>query len=143
MSAPLYTVELLGLAVELAQTPLLSAPAATADRRSALCGSRITVQLTFDDGGAIEQIGLAVHACALGQASAALLARSIRGTNAEQLVDARDRLAAFLAGTLDHPGDWPGLTLLAAARSFPARHAAIRLPFEAAVEAARSAKVTV
>jgi hypothetical protein len=32
--------------------------------------------------------------------------------------------------------DWPQIDLLARARAYPARHGAIRLPFEAVVEAA-------
>ena len=49
---------------------------------------------------------------------------------------ARDALAAYLAGTRDDPGDWPGLAVFADARRFTARHASILLAFEAAAEAA-------
>jgi len=136
MSAPLYTVETLRLATEIAQYPALAVPDAVAERRSMVCGSRIGVGLSFDGHGRVAAVGLAVHACALGQASAALLAKSITGRAPQDLAAARDRLAAFLAGDAPDAGDWPGIGALAAARDYPARHAAVRLPFEAAAEAA-------
>ena len=49
---------------------------------------------------------------------------------------ARDALAAWLAGTSDDPGAWPGLDSLAPARRLSARHGAILLPFQAVAEAA-------
>jgi hypothetical protein len=61
------------------------------------------------------------------------------GRSAAELAVARDTLAGWLAGERDAPGDWPGIAALAPARRFPARHAAIRLAFEAAAEAAAAA----
>ncbi len=79
-----------------------------------------------------------VRACALGQASSALLAQHIVGHSPQQLADVRDVLTAWLAGEGDAP-DWPGLTLFEPARPHSARHASIRLAFEAAAEAAEQA----
>ena len=62
----------------------------------------------------------------------------------EGLADARDALAAWLDGTRDDPGAWPGLDILAPARRLSARHGAILLPFQAAAEAAAlAARATV
>ncbi len=58
------------------------------------------------------------------------------GRTPAELAEARDALAAYLAGARDDPGDWPGLAVFAEARRFTARHGAILLPFEAAAEAA-------
>jgi hypothetical protein len=58
------------------------------------------------------------------------------GRRPDDLAEARDALAAYLAGTSDDPGTWPGLSAFAEARRFTARHAAILLAFEAAAEAA-------
>jgi NifU-like protein involved in Fe-S cluster formation len=77
-----------------------------------------------------------VKACALGQASAALMGMHIIGRDAAALAGARDALACYLAGARDDPGAWPGLDVFATARGFPARHGAILLPFQAAAEAA-------
>jgi NifU-like protein involved in Fe-S cluster formation len=86
----------------------------------------------------VVEVGLLVRACALGQASASLLAHAILGRTAAELAAARDALGGWLAGAADLP-DWPGLAVLTPARDYPARHPSIRLAFEAAAEAAAMA----
>jgi NifU-like protein involved in Fe-S cluster formation len=97
------------------------------------------VDLSLDEGNRVIAFGQDVKACALGQASAALLAKNIIGRSADEIEQASTTLSKFLAGAGDTIGDWPGLEALATAQPYPARHASIRLPFEAAAEAARSA----
>ena len=87
------------------------------------------------------ELGQEVRACALGQASAALMGAYVVGRTAEELAEARDALGAYLAGSRDDPGGWPGLAIFADARGYSARHAAILLPFAAAAEAASRAPV--
>ena len=128
MSAPLYNTDILRLAD----------PQASVEKRSATCGSRVTADVRMTDGR-IAQLGLDVKACALGQASAALMAAQAIGLTADELTDARDRLTAYLAGESEDLDFWPGLAVLAPARGYPARHASIRLGFEAIAEAARMA----
>lgn len=91
------------------------------------------------EGGKLVELGLDVKACALGQASAALMAAKAIGMTAAELAEARDRLTAYLAGEGADLDFWPGLAVLAPARGYPARHASIRLSFEAVAEAARIA----
>lgn len=93
------------------------------------------------DGGRIADIGLDVKACALGQASASLMARHAVGLTTGELAEARDRLTAYLAGESDDLDFWPGIEVLAPARGYPARHPSIRLGFEAMAEAARQADI--
>ena len=81
-----------------------------------------------------------VKACALGQASAALMGAHALGRTRAEIEEARDSLASFLAGESDSPGDWPGLRIFAEARRVPARHASILLAFDAAAEAAARAQ---
>ena len=69
-AARLYTPELLGLAVELARHPPLAQASARGEARSPTCGSTIAMDLGLDPAGRIEQLGLSVHACAVGQAAA-------------------------------------------------------------------------
>lgn len=137
MSAPLYTIEILRLAAAVADFPPLDHPQAQEERRSKTCGSRVQIDLSFDGDGRVLACGLLVHACALGQASAAVLAKGIMGKTAGEIETARDALAAYLAGNAGAPGNWPGIETLASARNYPARHPSIRLAFEAAAEAAR------
>ena len=134
MSAPLYNRDILVLAV--ATADYLPNPGARlrASRRAPLCGSAIILDLDTDADGRVTGVGLHVEACALGQASAALLARHAPGRNLDDIRAARDAIAGWFAGTGGEP-DWPDFHLLAPARDYPARHGAILLPFDAAIAA--------
>jgi len=139
MTTALYNTEILRLATAIPHQTRLADPAGTAERRSPVCGSRITVDVALDAEGRVAALGQEVRACALGQASAALMGAHAIGRSANELAAARDALTAFLAGEADTPGAWPGLDIFAPARPHSARHASIRLAFEAAAEAAARA----
>ena len=68
----LYSTELLALAIELADYPFDAAAPAKGHARSRSCGSVIDLS---SSGGSLEDLGLRVSACAVGQASAAIFAR--------------------------------------------------------------------
>ncbi|MEK7343247.1 MAG: iron-sulfur cluster assembly scaffold protein [Pseudomonadota bacterium] len=138
MSAPLYNKDILRLAASIPHHQRLTDPQASVEKRSPTCGSRVTVDVRMANGR-VADMGLDVKACALGQASASLMAGHAIGMSAQELADARDRLTAYLAGTSEDLDFWPGLSVLAPARGYPARHASIRLGFEAIAEAARMA----
>lgn len=140
MSATLYNAEILRLAASIPHHERLADAAGTSERRSPVCGSRVTVDVALDADGRVERVGQLVRACALGQASASLMGAHVLGRSVAELADARDALAAFLAGTREDPGDWPGLGIFAPARPHTARHASIRLAFEAVTEAAERAR---
>lgn len=139
MSAPLYNATILRLATSIPHHVRLAEPDASVERRSPVCGSRVTVDVALDDDGRIVALGQEVRACALGQASAALMGAHAIGLDADELGQARDALAQFLDGARDDPGAWPGLEIFAPARPHKARHASIRLAFEAVAEAAQQA----
>ncbi|MET0376211.1 MAG: iron-sulfur cluster assembly scaffold protein [Rhizorhabdus sp.] len=139
MSATLYNATILRLATSIPHQDRLAEPQATVSKRSPICGSRVTVDVAVDSFGRIAALGQEVRACALGQASAALMGEHAIGRSAGELAAARDALSAFLAGDRDDPGDWPGLEIFAPARSHAARHPSIRLAFEAVAEAAAQA----
>lgn len=136
MAAPLYNAEILRLAAGIPHHERLSDADASAEKRSPVCGSRVIVDIRRDGEGRVAALGLKVNACALGQASAALMARHAIGKTAAELGTARDALTNFLAGERDDPGDWPGLDIFAPALAHKARHPSIRLAFEAVAEAA-------
>ena len=135
MTAALYNSTILRLATAIPHQERLPDPGGTSERRSPVCGSRVTVDVRLDEDGRISELGQLVRACALGQ----LMGEHAIGKTAAELTMARDALAAFLAGNRDDPGDWPGLEIFAPARPHSARHPSIRLAFEAAVEAAERA----
>jgi NifU-like protein involved in Fe-S cluster formation len=139
MSAALYNSTILRLAASIPHDERLARVEGTAERRSPICGSRVTVDVALDDIGRISEIGQEVRACALGQASASLMGAHAIGRSVEELEAARDALTAFLARERDDPGAWPGLDIFVPARDYSARHPSIRLAFEAVAEAARTA----
>ena len=141
MNAPLYNQEILRLAASIPHHERLAHAQATAEKRSPVCGSRVTVDIGLGDDGRVAEVGLLVRACALGQASSSLLAQGIVGRTPEEMAATRDRLTAWLAGEGPAP-DWPGLAVFEPALAATARHASIRLAFEAAAEAAEAARAT-
>ncbi len=140
MSAPLYNAEILRLAASTASFARLPAPQATSEKRAPVCGSRIIVDVVLDGAQRIEALGIEVRACALGQASSALMASHAIGLGSNELDAARDQLSAFLASEADAPGTWPGLEIFTPVRPHTARHASIRLAFEAVADAVKQAK---
>lgn len=135
MNAPLYNTEILRLAASAPARERLAAPMASVEKRSPVCGSRVTVDVDVDVAGRVAAIGMLVRACALGQASAALMANEAIGKSPDELGVARDALAGWLTGAGPQP-DWPGLAIFAPALPHSGRHASIRLAFEAVAEAA-------
>ena len=140
MPSALYNRDILRLAASIPHQRRLEAPRASVTKQSPVCGSRVTVDIVTDEQGRVAALGQDVRACALGQASAALMGAHALGRSPEELAAARDGLADFLAGRRHDAGDWPGLAIFEAARPFTARHASILLAFEAAAEAAERAR---
>ena len=134
----LYSAKLLRLAAEMPRAGRLADPHASSEKVSKLCGSRIIVDVKVA-GGRVTDFAQDVKACALGQASAALMAANACGRSVEELDSARDALAAYLADTRGDPGAWPGLAIFAPAVPHRARHASILLAFDAVAQAAREA----
>ena len=134
----LYTPELLALTVELANWPAMENLPLHGTSRSSTCGSSLAVDLMLDDTGKVETFGLRVRACAIGQASAAIFARHLKGCDLAFLTGAHDRIEGWLDGEAPI-ADWPDLELIASARDYPARHGAIILPWKAAISALSSA----
>ena len=135
MNAPLYTKEILRLAADLPDPRQLDREDGSAELRSPTCGSRIRVAVRLDPAGKVEEVALSVQACAFGQASSTLMAKSAAGRRPDDVAEALAAFTAWLDGTRDDPGAWPGLEALAPARSRKGRHGAILLPFRALLAA--------
>ena len=137
----LYNQEILRLAADIPHLGELADAQGRARRVSAICGSRVDAALRLDAAGRVAQFAQLVRACALGQASAAILGAGVIGRTAGELAQARDELAAFL-GSADAPPPrlFPRAAIFAPARTHRARHASIRLAFEAAAQAAAEAE---
>lgn len=143
MSSALYNREILRLAASIPHHRRLERADASVDRRSPTCGSRVIADVLLDEAGRIADLGLDVRACALGQASAALMAAHAIGQDAAAMQAATQALRAYLAQpeAPETAGFWPGIEIFAAARNYPARHPSILLAFETVAEAAALASI--
>lgn len=135
MSGALYTREILRLAVSIPHQQRLNDPDGTAELRSRTCGSNVAADVVLTEGGTLQELGLEISACALGQASAAILGAQAIGKSGAEIESTKAGLAAFLTGEADSPGTWPNMDKLIAAREHQGRHAAILLPYEAVIAA--------
>ena len=139
MNAPLYTTEILRLAASLGAPHELEREDGRVELRSPTCGSRITLAVHLDSQGRIAALSQQVHACAFGQASAALLERGAIGRSRDEVNLALAQFGEWLDGAEAAP-DWPGISALTPARSRKSRHGAILLPFRALLAAIESAR---
>ena len=136
----LYSGRILALAADIPHRERLAEPDATVKKRSPLCGSTVTVDVSMKDGR-VSAFGQDVKACALGQAAAAGVAAAAIGRSRAELEAARDALRAMLKS--DGPTPEPpfeGFEVLRPARDYKNRHASILLAIEAAAEAAAEAE---
>ena len=136
----LYSTRILALAADIPHHGRLAAPQGTARRRSPLCGSTVTVDVRVE-AGRITQFAQDVKACALGQASAAVLGQSVVGRSLAELEAARDSLKAMLKDAGPVPAaPFQGYDVLLPARDYKNRHASILLALEAVCEAMQAAE---
>ena len=136
----LYSTKILALAAEIPHLGRLEAPQASVKKRSPLCGSTVTVDLDMENGK-VSRFGQEVKACALGQASAAVLGEAVIGRTAEELEGIAQDLEAMLKQDGPVPAaPFDGYEALLPAREFKNRHASILLSAQAAAEAARQAE---
>jgi len=135
----MYNAGLFALANRVRYDERLVDPLGSAAKRSTTCGSSVIVDINLDVVGRVCEIGLLVRCCLLGRASASLFANAVMGRTPDELVEARDELAAWLSTSSGRVPDWPDIEALAPALPFAARHASIRLVFEAGAAAARNA----
>ena len=142
MAEVLYTPAILALAVSLADHPLTDDLPYCVELRSQSCGSAVRVGLEQDPVGQIARFGIDARACALGQASAAVLATHVIGRDRDELVVVQDALTAFFGGASMAMPDWPGIEHLETALPYPARHGSILLPWRAVVAALDSPGAT-
>lgn len=132
----LYSQRILALAAEIPLAGRLERPQVSAKRRSPLCGSTVTVDLRLGPDGRIADFRQDVKACALGQASAAVLGRHVIGLSRDEIATARAELAAMLKSGGPVPGaPFEDLAVLEPARDYRNRHASILLAWDATLAA--------
>lgn len=107
----------------------------TASAHSKLCGSRLTVYLKLD-GGRVSDFSHELKACALGQASAAIMAEAVIGATPAEILSAREAMRAMLKDGGEGPdGRFSEMRCLLPVKDYPARHGSVMLTFEATAKA--------
>ena len=130
MADALYNEKILELAGSLNRNDRLPHPDATVTVTSALCGSRVKVDLTMRDG-VVTGYGQEVRACALGQSSAALMKSIVVGQSPAEIHEAAVQMRAMLKNGAQPPsGAWAAYAVLEPARDHRSRHASVLLPFD-------------
>jgi NifU-like protein involved in Fe-S cluster formation len=136
----IYNQRILELAGNIPRIGRLAQPDATASAHSKLCGSTITVDLSMRDGK-VADYAHELKACALGQASASIMARNIVGSTPQELREAREALRKMLKENGPPPtGKWADLAVLEPVRDYKARHGSTMLAFDAVADAVTKAE---
>lgn len=135
----LYHPRILELAADMPHVGRLDEPDGSATKVSRICGSVVSVDLKLADG-VVSAIGVEPKACALGQASTAILAMNALGARPDEIRQARDGLRAMLKeGARAPSGRFWELRHLEGVRDYPPRHTSTMLAFEAAAAALEDA----
>lgn len=130
-----YNAKILGFAGNIGRIGRLAEPHATATTHSKLCGSKVTVDLSVEEG-LVTDFAHVVKACALGQASSAIMAANVVGAPADELRAVRAAMQRMLKENGPPPeGRFADLRYLEPVRDYKARHASTMLTFDAVVDA--------
>ena len=131
----LYSKRILALAANITLTERLANPQSTVKKRSPMCGSMVTVDICINENKVVNY-GHEVKACALGQAAASVISKSIIGSDVDKILTAREELINMLTNDGSTPNEpFEELEVLQPAKDFKNRHSSILLTFDAIVDA--------
>lgn len=131
----IYNAKILEFAGNLPLSGVLEDADGSAEKQARLCGSRVRVYVKLD-GDRVSDFSHEVKACALGQASASVLARHVIGASANEIRVARDAMHAMLKEGGEGPdGRFEDMRFLKPVKDYPSRHASTMLTFEATLSA--------
>jgi NifU-like protein involved in Fe-S cluster formation len=131
----IYNSKILEFAGNITRSGSLPDADATSEKHSKLCGSKVRVYLKLDEGR-VSDFTHEVRACALGQASSAIMALHVVGATSEELRQARSDMLAMLKEGGDGPvGRFEDMRYLKPVKDYKARHPSTMLTFDAVVDA--------
>ena len=99
-----------------------------------LCGDRVTVSLSLNDG-VVTAVGHDVRGCVLCHASASLLAQHGVGQSEDAIRAVTSSFEAMIRDGGPVPEGWPDLETFEPVRAARSRHECVLLPFRAATRA--------
>ena len=97
-----------------------------------LCGDKVTVYLTVDDDGVVEEVGFQGSGCAISTASASMMTQVVKGKTLDEVLEIFDRFHELVAGTSAveaNPGTLGKLTVFSGVREYPMRVKCATLPW--------------
>jgi NifU-like protein involved in Fe-S cluster formation len=131
----IYNGKILEYAGNIGRNKRLENPDASARAHSKLCGSTVSIDLKLE-GDVVSDYGQDVKACALGQASSAIMAANIIGATEQELREVREQMIAMLKADGPAPtGRFTDLQYLMPVKDYKARHASTMLVFDAVIDA--------
>ena len=138
----LYHNRVLELAASIPNVGTLPDADGSSEKVSRICGSTVRVDIKLsEDGKTVEAIAVDPKACALGQASTAILSENAVGASVEEIIAATEALRAMLKDGAEPPsGRFWELRHLAGVADYPQRHTSTMLAFSAAVAAIEAAR---
>jgi NifU-like protein involved in Fe-S cluster formation len=130
-----YNTKILEFAGNISRIGSLANANATAVAHSKLCGSKVKIWLNVENG-VVTDFAHDVKACALGQATSAIMAQHIIGASTDELRKVRSEMLAMLKDGGPSPsGRFDDLKYLEPVKDYRARHASTMLTFDAVVTA--------
>ena len=131
----LYTNKILELASTIPITTRLMSPDISITKRTAICGSSITLDFNISEAK-IREVGLDIKACALGQASACIFVTNAIGTDIDTILELRKNLKTFLeTGDFLIRDPFKRYKYFEPAQKVPYRHDSVLLILDASIEA--------
>ena len=129
----LYQEDILALAKEGRAVPRIEGAHVTARVDNPICGDRVTIDLTLEDGR-VTAVGAKVQGCALCQAATALIAEHAVGQPPAEIPHVADAVERYLTGE-DVALPWGRLSSFAPVRQAKSRWECVLLPFRATLKA--------
>lgn len=131
----IYNNKILEFAGNITRSGAMADADASSEKHSKLCGSKVRVYLKMD-GDLVSEFSHEVRACALGQASSAIMALHVVGATSAELRQARLDMLAMLKDGGEGPVDrFEDMRYLKPVKDYKARHASTMLTFDAVVDA--------
>jgi nitrogen fixation NifU-like protein len=110
-----------------------------------LCGDKVTVYLTVDDDGVVEEVGFQGSGCAISTASASMMTQIVKGKTLDEVLEIFDRFHELVAGTPAaeaNPATLGKLTVFSGVREYPMRVKCATLPWHTLRSAVRGEETT-
>lgn len=134
MSDPLYKRELLRLAANATGSGRLPEPCGTGTAHNPACGDKVVVDVLVEDGR-IQALAHHTMACALTQASAAILGAEAVGMNRDEVEALHEVVGAMLEGGPPPEAPFDVFSVFDGVAEHRSRHKCVLLPIEAILAA--------